>query len=248
MSSSTVPAPSDDKPLSEVERVVDTFIAPRKTFNDIRRNASWWLPWLLMTVVGFAWVYEVDKKIGFEKVVDNQMQLSAKQAAKLDQLPPEQRAAQMETIVKFNKIISYTYPILSLIFAAIFAGILMATFNFGFGASVTFKQAFAISMFSFLPGMIKSLLSMLTLAIGSGDGFTFQNPIASNLSGLVDPSSHFLYSVMMSIDLFTIWTLVLTAIGYSCLSRVKLGTSLGVVFGWWAVFVLGTSGLGALFS
>ena len=29
--------------LSEVERVVDTFIAPTKTFTDILRSASWWL-------------------------------------------------------------------------------------------------------------------------------------------------------------------------------------------------------------
>lgn len=248
MSSTALPTPIDDKPLSEVERVVDTFVAPSKTFNDIRRNASWWAPWLLMTIVGFIWVYEVDKKIGFDKVVENQMQLSPKQAAKLDQLPPDQRAAQMETIVKFNKVITYAYPVMSLIFAAIFAGILLATFKFGFGASVTFMQAFAITMYAFLPGLIKVLLSMLIVGIGTGEGFTFQNPIASNLSGLVDPSSHFLYSLLMSIDLFTIWTLVLTAIGYHCLTRLKLGTCIAVVFGWWAVFVLGTSGLGAMFS
>jgi hypothetical protein len=248
MTASTVPVQADDKPLSEVERVVDTFIAPRKTFNDIRRNASWWLPWLLMAIVGSIWVYQVDQKIGFDKVVDNQMQLSPKQAAKLDQLPPAQRAAQMEGIVKFNRYISYGYPVLSLIFAAIFAGILMATFKFGFGADVTFKQALAISMFAFLPGLIKVLLSMLTIAIGSTDGFTFQNPVASNLSGLVDPSSHFLHSVLMSLDVFAIWTLVLTALGYHCVTRLKLGTTMGVVFGWFAIFVLLTSGLGALFS
>ncbi len=248
MSSTTVPAPIDDKPLSEVERVVDTFLAPSKTFNDIRRNANWWVPWLLMTIVGFIWVYEVDKKVGFDKVVENQMALSPKQSAKLDQLPPDQRAAQMETIVKFNRGFTYAYPVISLIFAAVLAGILLATFKFGFGASLNFKQALAISMYAFLPGLIKVLLSMLILAVGSGDGFTFQNPVASNLSSLVDPSSHFLYSVLMSIDLFTIWTLVLTGIGYHCLTRIKLGSCLGVVFGWWAAFVLVTSGIGALFS
>src|SRR5437763_16838713 len=119
MSSTTVPAAMDDKPLSEVERVVDTFVAPSKTFNDIRRNASWWGPWLLMTIVGFIWVYQVDKKIGFDNVVDNQMQLSPKQAAKLDQLPPDQRAAQMAAIVKFNRGFTYACPVISLILAQI---------------------------------------------------------------------------------------------------------------------------------
>ncbi len=37
--------------LSQVERVIDTFVAPSKTFHDILRDASWWLPWLLGVLV-----------------------------------------------------------------------------------------------------------------------------------------------------------------------------------------------------
>jgi len=248
MSSTAVSAPDDAKALSEPERLVDTFVAPVKTFTDIKRNASWWVPWLIMAIVGWIWVYEVDKKVTMEKVVDNQMQLSPKQAAKLDQLSPGQRASQMETIIKFNRIIAYGYPIFSLIVVAILAVVLLGTFNFGFGAELKFNQCMAISMYAFLPGLIKVFLSMLVIAVGGGEGFTFQNPVASNLSGLVDPSSHFLYSIATSIDIFTIWTLVLTGIGYSCLTRVKRGTCMGVVFGWWVVALLLGAGIGALFA
>ena len=34
----------EGKPLSQTERVVDTFLAPTKTFADVLRSASWWLP------------------------------------------------------------------------------------------------------------------------------------------------------------------------------------------------------------
>ena len=37
--------------LSEIARVVDTFVAPTATFKDILRSASWWLPFLLMAVI-----------------------------------------------------------------------------------------------------------------------------------------------------------------------------------------------------
>ena len=37
--------------LSQMERVVDTFVAPKKTFTDILRSTSWWLPFLLMVLV-----------------------------------------------------------------------------------------------------------------------------------------------------------------------------------------------------
>ena len=49
--------------------------------------------WLLMSILGLIWVYQVDKKVGMDKVAENQIALSPKQAAKLDQLSPDQRAS-----------------------------------------------------------------------------------------------------------------------------------------------------------
>ena len=248
MSSAAPAVPVDEKPLTESERVIDTFIAPSKTFTDIRRNASWWVPWLLSAIVGWGMVYVVDKKLGMEKVVENQMAMQPKQAEKLDQLPPDQRAAQMQTIVKFNRTIAYGFPIITLIIAAVIAGILLGTFNFGFGAELKFKQCMAVTLYSWLPGIIKALIAILAISIGGGEGLTFQNPVASNLSGLVDPSSHFLYSIATSVDVFTIWTLILAGIGYSCLTRVKRGTCMVVVFGWWVAMALAGAAIGAMFA
>jgi hypothetical protein len=39
-----VEAQSGQPGLSQVERVVDTFVASSKTFTDILRSTSWWLP------------------------------------------------------------------------------------------------------------------------------------------------------------------------------------------------------------
>ncbi len=241
-------APLEQKPLSEVERVVDTFVAPSKTFTDLRRSANWLVPWLLLAITSVAMVLVVDKKLGMEKVVENQMATQPKTEARLDQLSPEQRAAQIETIVKFNRIVAYAYPVVLVIILAIIAAVLMATFNFGFGAEVTFNQSLAVSMYASLPGILKALIAMLVIGVGGGENFTFQNPVASNLSGLVDPSSHFLYSIATSLDIITIWTLVLTGIGFACLTKVKRGTALGVVFGWWALVVLTGAGIAAAFS
>ena len=54
--------------------------------------------------------------------------------------------------------------------------------------------------------------------------------------------------ILTSIDIFTIWTLILTGIGYSCITRVKRGTCMGVVFGWWVVMAFVGAGFGALFA
>jgi len=237
------------KPLSEVERIVDTFVAPSKTFTDIRRNASWWAPWLLMAIFGLGMVVVVDKKLGMDTAYENQLRQSPKQMDKIDAMPADQKAKALQVGTTITRYFSYGWPVMTIIVVAIMAAVLMATFNFGFGAEVKFMQAMAVSMYAFLPSIIKTLIAIVVVGMGSAEGFTFQNPVASNLSGLVDPSSsHFLYSVLASLDIFNIWTLVLTGIGYSCITRVKRGTCFAVVFGWWAVVTLVGAGLGALFA
>lgn len=239
---------AETKPLSQTERVVDTFIAPTKTFTDIRRSSSWWLPWLLGAIVGLGLVYLADTKIGMEKISENRLALTPKQAAKLDQLNPEQRAAQMQIAAKFTRVLAYGFPVMHLLIVAVIAGVLMATFKFGFGAELQFKQCFAISIYAFLPAILKGLLIIMTIFITGGAGFTFENPLASNLGALVDQSSAGLFSLASSIDVFNIWTVILTGIGYSCVTQLKRGTCMGVVFGWWAFNTLLWAGVAAAFN
>jgi hypothetical protein len=83
----------------------------------------------------------------------------------------------------------------------------------------------------------------------SPDSFSFQNPVATNPGYFLNPADNLLlYNLASAVDIFMIWTLVLTAIGFTCVSKVKKGTSYAVVFGWWAVFTLLMAGLGAAFS
>jgi hypothetical protein len=246
----TTPAatPAEIAPLSQTERVIDTFVAPVKTFTDIRRSASWWVPWLITAIVGLCLVSLVEKKIGMEKVAENRLALAPKQAAKLDQLTPDQRARQMELSAKISRWFAYSFPLTHLIIVAIMAAILLGTFNFGFGAELKFKQCFAIGNYAFLPGIIKALLAILTVFLTGGEGFVFENPVASNLGALVSPSSAGLYSLASSIDIFNIWIVALTGIGYSCVTRVKRSTCMAVVFGWWAFNALLWAGVAALFN
>jgi Yip1 domain len=246
-SPATVPPPLPE-PMSQAERVVDTFIAPRKTFTDLRRSANWLLPLLLLVIGIEAMVFVADKKIGFEKMTENGLAQQPKQAAKLDQLPPEQRARQMELIVKISAAASYASPLIVIFILLIVATVLFATFNYGMGAQLSFNQSIAIVMYASLPGLIKDALAIVVVMLGAGDNFTLQDPVASNLSSLVDPSSHFLHAIAQQADLFMIWTLVLTGIGFACLTGKKVGTCLYVVFTWWAVWIFGFAGFTALVS
>lgn len=106
---STIP-PQETAPLSQVQRVINTFLAPSKTFTDLRRSASWWLPFLIGGIVYVMFIYVVDKKVGFRKVVENQLRIQPKQEARLEQLPADQRETAMKQQTGFWKVFSYIGP------------------------------------------------------------------------------------------------------------------------------------------
>jgi hypothetical protein len=237
-------------PLSEPARILNTFIAPSKTFTDLRRNASWWGPFLLMVVFSIAFVYVGGQKVGFRKIMENQMRAQPKQQARLESLPPDQREQQMQQGEKVTRIISYVFPVINLIILVFIAALMFATFKFAAGADIKFKVALAIVMYATLPGLLRVLLAILSLLTGaSPDSFTFQNPVATNPGYFLNPAdSPFLYSLASSIDIFLIWTLVLTALGFTYVSKVKRGTAFAIVFGWWLILSVVGASMAALFS
>lgn len=250
MAAATQLPPQESAPLSEGQRLLDTFIAPSKTFTDLRRNASWWAPFLISAIVSVMFVYVVDQKVGFRKVSENQLQTQPKQAERIESLPADQREKAMQRTVNVTKAISFGYPVIILLWFAIVAGVLLATLKFGAGADVKFKTVFALVMYAGLPGIFKGLLASLSLLAGvSSDSFTLQNPVATNPGYFIDPTaSPVLYSLLSRFDVFMIWTLVLTAIGIPCISKVKSGTAFAIVFGWFLVLAMIGTGFAAAFS
>lgn len=245
----TAVVPPSEPALSQGGRVINTFFAPSKTFSDLNRSASWWLPFLIIVIVGYGFIAVVDKKIGFDKVTENQIRLNPKQADKIDQLPADQREKQMEIATRFTKYISYATPVIAFIFLAIMALVLWGSYSFGAGAQVGFGKSMAVVTYANMVGIVKSLLAMVAILAGaSGDSFTFQNPVATNLGFLIDPMQHkVLYALGSSIDVINFWIMALVAIGFTYVTKVKRGTSFAIVFGWWALMTLIGVGIAAAF-
>jgi len=242
--------PPQEPALSEGQRLVDVFIAPSKTFTDLRRNASWWAPFLIIVVVSLAFSYVVDQKVGFRKVVDNQIQLQPKAAERLDQMPADQREKALARQVLITKGVTYAVPLFGLIVYAVFAGVLLGTVKVVTSAEITFGALFALIVYTRLPEVVKAVLTILSLAAGvSSDAFDIKNPVATNAAYFLDPAgSPVLRALLSSLDVITLWTLVLVSIGVACVSQIKRGTAFAIVFGWFAVIVLLQVGIATIFS
>jgi Yip1 domain len=231
--------------LSQGTRIIDTFIAPSKTFTDIRRSTAWWAPFLIMVLMSTIFVTVAGQKVGFRKAMENQMQSQPKAQARLDNLPADQREKQLDIGAKFTKVISYCFPIVILIILLIFSGLLFGTFKVAGAKNLTFSASLAVVMYASLPGAVRSLLATISLLAGGNvDSFTFQNPVATNAGYFMNAADNpFLYSLASSLDIFQIWSLVLMGIGFSCVTKMKSGTSFAIVTGWWLLFVLGGAAL-----
>jgi Yip1 domain len=228
------PAPA---PLSQGARIIDTFIAPSKTFTDLRRSAQWWLPFLLMTLVGWGLVYVAEQKIGTQKMVENELQARPKAEARYEQATPEQRQQQ----AKITGIVYYiAIPVFTLLIWVIMSGLQFGTFKFGANAKISYSQSLAVVAYAGLPMVLRHLLAIVSVLAGvSADGFTLNNPVASNPGYFMNAAdSPFWYFIASQLDIFLLWTLVLTAIGFATTGKVKMGTSFAIVIGWWVLITL----------
>src|SRR5581483_11819 len=251
MSSIPVSSPASElPPLSEGARLVDTFIAPSKTFTDLRRSAMWWAPFLLIIVIQVFLAAVVDKQVGYRKVVENQIQMSPKAVDRMERMPPEQREQILKQQTAGTRIFWYVFPVALLILDVIFAALYFGTFRLGFNADLKYKTALAVVVYASLPYALKSLVAGLFLLAGvNTDTFIFQNPIASNPGYFLSAAdSPFLYGIASAVDVFALWSIMLTGIGFAYAGRIKKSTAIGTVLAWYVIVTLFFSGLGAAFS
>jgi len=247
MSTSSALAPTAPG-LSQAERVVDSFIAPSKTFADILRSASCWLPILLLILATLTTGFIVDRQVGFERVYENQMQLSPKTAERMDQIPPEQKGAAVARTIASYKYFTYGASVPILLFTALYALVLWASFNFGLGAQTSYGQVFAVTMYASLPYLVQTLLIAITLFLGdNAESFDLKNPVATNLAYFLPDAGPLLKGLLQSLDIVKLWSVVLQVIGMAIIAKKTISQSAMIVGIFWVLGVAVTI-VGAFFS
>jgi hypothetical protein len=236
--------------LSQWQRVTNTFTAPSKTFEDIKRgHRSWWMPFVLMAIVGYILFAAVSTKIGMQTVSDNQVRMDPKAEERMSQMPADQRASAEKISVAITEGIFIASPVVVLIIVALGSLILWGTINFVFGGKATYGGVFVVWMFASLPSIVKTLLGVIVIYAGTApESFNIKNFAPTNIGAFLNPmeTNKALYALATSLDVITIWSLVLTGIGLSIVAGVKRSSGYIAVFGWWAIMVLGGVAIAAL--
>lgn len=235
--------------LNPIQRLVNVFAAPSKTFEDVKRSSGWWVPYLIAVVIGVLYAFALLHKIGLPALVDGVIRQSPALESRIASATPEV-AARIHSSIEMQFKFLYLGPVFSLLAGLAAAGVLLATANFGAGGKATYKEMLGVWFYGALPLAVFYLLVIAAVYGGvAGDNFNIKNPIGTNvgfyLTGADLPKT--LMPLLSALDIFAIWTAVVLTIGVSTVAGIKRGGAAAIVFGWWIVFIL-LQTVGAAFS
>lgn len=249
MASTAIPPAEDGNSLS---RIFGALFSPKPTFESIARRPTWILPMLVITLLSIGGGIVAGHRLDWRTVVEQQIQKRPSAQRRVEQLPPEQREQMLAQQAKIIPITVYAGsvagpPIIMLVIAGVFLGAL----NVVNGVSMKFSTSLSIVAHAWMPQLINSLLAIVILCLKDPATIDVQNIVASNLAVfLPDGAATWLSTLLGAIDLFSIWVMLLMALGYQAVNPKKLtfGKALGTIVGVWLILVLLRVGLAAAFS
>lgn len=237
MHSSTA-AEAQPEPMSEPARLAAVFFDPKRAFADIAARPRWWAPFLITIVVALAFVALYSQRIGWEYYLERALESNPR----MESLSAEQRQRIVEQQAGLVAAFGYVGAVAgSAVSLLVIAGVLLFASNLLLGAAATFRQTFAVACYGSLPNVLAGLLGILMMFLKHPEDFDLENPTAFNIGAYLDPAAtpKWLVAAAGSIDLFSIWVILLLALGIRSVGRkVSYGSALAVMVGLWLVWVL----------
>jgi hypothetical protein len=229
------------------QNLIDVYFSPREAFTRIVRNPRFLVPLVayVILVLGFTgvWMQRMDP-VEF-------MKTQIEESGQADRIPAEQRAAIIEQQAQWMPVFAWVGSIVgtALTFLVV-AGVLLFLYRFFYASEVTFKQALAIVSWAFFAvGLVTTPLLLLVMGLKGDWNINPQEALQANLSLLLDKSSAAkpLWALLSSIDIFSLWTVFLLAVGFGVASRKSTGSAIWGVAVPWALIVLGKVAWAAIF-
>jgi hypothetical protein len=250
--------PAEPARLNAVQRLTGTLFSPGETFKDVNRKPTIIVPIVLgiiLAVVGglfFNWKVKPD----WDRIFRAQIQKRAERSGQ--SVTPE----QIEQQVEFSKKLVPIFPIIGAVFTPIAYLAIAGVFALGMmliQAKTTFKKILSVVSWSYMAtALVQSLVFIAVVLVQDQETLNSIDPtqgvniVPSNAGALLPAgSSGALQALASSLDIFSIWYLMLLAIGLAAIAGSKKITPKktgGMVFGIWVVFVLVKVGWRAMFG
>jgi hypothetical protein len=212
-----------EKEVKSKPSLIGMFSSPGEQFDRMRQNPTIWIPLILISVVYAVGMYLMSQSmdasyLGFEGMSKEEIEIA----------------------LAFSKVFVVITGILTPAFVALISSAIYMIFTKIAGSRVSFKQLFSMNTHIMIIGAAGLVINMaLRLVIGG-------NPdvMPTSLAALMNSNTP---GVMGSFELFSIWQVIVTAIGLHRLAGLSKGWAWGISIGF---FLLGLmfAYIGTLFS
>jgi hypothetical protein len=222
---------------SVLSRLWRVFYEPGRVFAEIPGKRGWIWPFLALSVisivVAFVAIPRIDREATLRYTLDKfggGREISDEQIERMSQSSPAMSAVKAVA----------GPPIAFLVVVAI--GSLLYWLGLKlFGSEVCFGPVFAVAMYTtYAPQLVRKVLQLVFLLPRSGLlEFEVEQVVKSNLGAILNLDLLSAKGIIAaSVDVFTIWQIVLLAIGLALVGKVSRGRAAGIAIAVTVLFVL----------
>ncbi|MEO5761188.1 MAG: hypothetical protein ABIR28_02640 [Vicinamibacteria bacterium] len=188
------------------------------------------------------------QKLDAKEFMRQQMELNPR----IQQMPTEQVEKIIETQASFMKTWGRIGPLIApLILDGLLAGLLMFMFRFFMAAEVSFLDSLATIAWTFATvGLVQTPILLAVMTLKGDWNLSPDQVVQANPTMFFEMSAmpRWLWSLLGSFDLFSLWTFFLLATGFSVAGKRGLSTGLWGVGICWAIYVVVKVGFLLIFS
>lgn len=219
--------------MSEAATLLNIFIEPGKTFEDLRRKPRFIMAGLIILILATGYFFALQQKVGEENMRRETMQQLEKNS-QFASLTPEQKKQSINMQMNIQKYSGFAFPII-LIIMFLLGGLFYWLGVKVMGGSAGYLQGLSVYIYSWLPpAVVASIANFIILFLKSPDEINF----ISGQKGLIraNPTMFFdgkdspvLTTLLSTIDLFAIWGLILAAIGLHIVGKISKSSAWAIV-------------------
>jgi hypothetical protein len=220
-------------------RLIGALVAPGRTFRSIAERPTWGVAFATLLVLTIATTLLFFQKVDFAEMMRQQMEAQGRE------VPPEMEGAggfmlgcAMAAAIVMPVVFYFGVPL-----------VLWGVFTL-LGGTIDYKKSLAVSLHAMMPLAVSALLAVPVLLARQSLSFEEVQAgtvLASNLAALApDDASPVLISLLSSLDVFTIWCVVLLILGYHVGARVSKAKAATAILALWGVLIAIKVGFAAL--
>jgi hypothetical protein len=213
------------------------FTAPQAAFAAIKERPRPWLPLLLIIVSICAVQFTYMQVVDLPWLIDNQLAAS--------DVPTAQREQAVEAALQLSPTLYGVFAAVpsAMIILIVYALIALYYTGVSFASNdgVKFGQWFGLIAWTSLPAVFGQIASLVNLAVVDARFLPAQqlNPLSFSSLFAIDPTgATFVESILLSLDVTTLWSTVLQIFGYQAFTQSSIVKAAIVVLGPLALIVL----------